>query len=149
MIADSIENAHLYYGLGEKFQKALEFLKDADFAELAEGKYDIDGEEVFALVQKYDTIDPDDGKWEKHEKYIDIQYIAIGSEDFGFVNEEYLEPLGAYDEKNDVQWLDGEGDFIQLHDGEFMILFPHDAHMPKLSIEESSEVLKVVVKVKA
>ena len=147
MIFDSIENANIYANLGESFEKALHFLRNNDFAEMEEGRVDIDGDEVFALVQKYKTIDPENGKWEAHRQYADIQFIAKGSEDFGFVNIEYLDAESDYDVDKDIQWFDGDGDFLQLHEDEFVIVFPHEAHMPKLSIETPEDVLKVVVKV--
>lgn len=147
MIVDSIHNSDLYYGLNEKFEKALKFLKETDFSGMDEGRIDIEGEEIYALIVRYNTINPEDGKWEAHQNYIDIQYIVNGSEDFGFVNADYLEPTSDYDVENDIQWFEGDGDFFQLHQEEFVILFPHDAHMPKLSIEESEEVTKVVVKI--
>lgn len=147
MVFDSIENMNLYGNLNEGFKKALEFLSDTDFSKMDEGRIDIDGDEVFALVQKYNTIDPEKGKWEAHKRYADIQYVFRGSEDFGFVNIEYLETTSDYDVENDIQWLEGDGDFLQLHEGEFVIVYPHEAHMPRLSIEESEEVIKVVVKV--
>ncbi len=147
MIFDEIQNSELYYGLGEKIGKALKFLRESDFSDMEPGRIDIDGDDIFALVQKYSTILPDDGKWEAHRKYIDIQYVAKGSEDFGFVNIEYLDPMSDYDSEKDIQWFEGDGDFLQLHENEFVIVYPHEAHMPKLTIEEQEEVLKVVVKV--
>ena len=125
MIFDSINNSGIYYGLGEKFERALSFLKDTNFSEVESGRMDIDGDNIFALVQEYKTKDPDDGKWESHRKYIDIHYIISGSEDFGFVNFEYLEVLEPYNEENDVAFYEGDGDFLQLHEGEFVILFPY------------------------
>ncbi|MFC2135040.1 YhcH/YjgK/YiaL family protein [Bacteroidota bacterium] len=147
MIFDTISNAEIYYGLGEKFERALNFLKDTDFSNMEACKIDIDGDNMFAMVQEYKTKDPDDGKWEAHRNYIDIQYILSGSEDFGFVNFEYLDILEPYNEETDKALYEGDGDFLQLHEGEFVILFPYEAHMPCLAIEESETVRKVVIKV--
>lgn len=148
MIFDSIENAKLYYGLGERFQKAFEYLSSVDFTELKPGRYEIDGDNIYALVQKYMTKDPDDGNWEAHQNYIDLQYVFSGSETFGVVNSDYLDEVSDYDDEKDVVLLEGEGDFLQLNDGEFVVVFPHEAHMPGMAVEENEEVLKVVVKIK-
>lgn len=149
MIYDVIENAHIYYNLGEKFEKALKFLAETDFDSVESGRIDIDGDNIFALVQEYNTKDPDKGKWEAHRKYIDIQYVHTGGEDFGFVNVDYLESDGKYNAEKDIEYFSGDGDFLQIHDGEFIILFPQDAHMPGLTIEESEKIKKVVIKVLA
>lgn len=147
MVFDSIENAHLYYGLGERIEKALKFLEEMDFTEALPSRVDINGDNVYALIQDYNTKDPETGKWESHKKFIDIQFVISGSEDFGVVNYEYLDITEPYNEERDVAFYEGDGDFVQLHDGEFVILFPHDAHMPGLAIEESEKVRKVVIKV--
>ena len=52
MVYDSIENAEIYFGLGERIKKALEFLRDTDFENIEPGKIEIDGENIFAIVAK-------------------------------------------------------------------------------------------------
>jgi YhcH/YjgK/YiaL family protein len=148
MIFDSIENAELYYGLGEKFKTAFELLKTTDFNSLKEERIELDGENIFAMVQKYETKNSDDAKWEAHQKYIDIQYMISGAENMGFVLSDYLEIKEKYNEENDVEILEGLGDYVQVNEGEFVIFFPDDAHMPGIKIKENEMIRKVVIKVK-
>ena len=148
MVFDSIENAEMYYGLGEKFKKAFEFLKTTDFNTLTEDRIELDGKNIFAMVQKYKTRNSDDAKWEAHQKYIDIQYVVSGAENMGFVLADYLEIKEKYNEENDIEFLEGLGDYVQVNEGEFAIFFPDDAHMPGIKIKENEMVHKVVVKVK-
>ncbi len=148
MIFDSLENAEIYYGLGEKFQKAFEFLKTTDLENLPLEKIRIDGDDIFAIPQKYSTKEESEGKWEAHRKYIDIQYLVSGSENIGFVLVDYLEELEPYDDEKDVEFFSGEGDYVQVHDGEFAVFFPDDAHKPGLKIESTEEVFKIVFKIK-
>ena len=148
MVFDSLENAKLYYGLSERIEKALKFLSENDFTKMEEGKVEIDGDNIYAMVVKYKTKEPSEGRWENHRKYIDVQYLASGSEVIGFVNEDYLDIDTEYNEENDIQFFKGDGDYVQLNEQEFVILYPQDAHMPQLAVEESEEVLKVVIKVK-
>lgn len=147
MIFDSIENAEIYYGLGEKFQKAFEFLKTADFDKLGTDKIEIDGENIFALPEKYITKNPEEGVWEAHRKYIDIQYMVDGTENIGYVLIDYLDELEDYNEVKDMELLKGEGDYMLINAGEFAVFFPDDAHMPGLKVEENEEVYKVIVKI--
>lgn len=148
MIFDAIENVEIYSGLGEKFKTAFEFIKSTDLKSLEDGKIEIDGENIFAIMQKYETKDSDNAKWEAHRKYIDIQYMISGAENMGFVLADYLEVLEKYNEEEDVELLKGLGDFVQVNEGEFVVFFPDDAHMPGLKIKESEKIHKVVVKIK-
>jgi len=148
MIFDSIENSEIYYGLGEKFQKAFEYIKNTDFSKISDAKIEIDGDNIFALVQKYNTKNPKNAKWEAHRKYVDIQFMISGAENIGFVLSDYLDITEEYNEEKDVEFYDGLGDFVQLNEGEFAVFFPNDAHKPGLHIKESELVHKVVVKVR-
>ena len=148
MIFDSIENAEKYYGLGEKIKTAFEFLKSTDFKSLKEEKIEIDGDNIFAMMQKYKTRNSEDAKWEAHRKYIDIQYMVSGAENMGFVLADYLDILEEYNDEEDVEFLKGLGDYVQVNEGEFVVFFPDDAHMPGLKIKENEMVHKVVIKIK-
>ena len=53
MIIDALTNREFYQGLNERLYKGLAFLKETDVASLPVGRYEIDGDEVFALVQEY------------------------------------------------------------------------------------------------
>jgi YhcH/YjgK/YiaL family protein len=55
MITDHISNAALYFPISERMKMALEYLADTDFYQLAPGRYDLDGDNVYAMVQEYAT----------------------------------------------------------------------------------------------
>ncbi len=55
MITDNIKNYSLYKNLGEGINKALIFLNENDFSKMPDGRYNIDGDNVFALVNRYKT----------------------------------------------------------------------------------------------
>jgi biofilm protein TabA len=149
MIIDTIENKNLYTILSPRIRKALDFLKNTDFSAKEPGRYDIDGENIFALVQEYQTIPRSQGKWECHQKYIDIQYIAKGNEQIGFGISDRMEVQVEYNQKNDVTFLKGQGDYATLTDGSFGIFYPSDAHQPKIAPGDlSGQVKKVVIKIK-
>jgi len=148
MIFDSIENAEMYYGLNGRIKTAFEFIKKTNFETLNEERVEIDGDNIFAMIQKYKTRNSEDAKWEAHRKYIDIQFMVSGAENMGFVLQDYLEIIEEYNPEKDVEFLDGLGDYVQVNENEFVIFFPDDAHMPGLKIKENEMVHKVVVKVK-
>jgi YhcH/YjgK/YiaL family protein len=148
MITDNIKNYSLYKNLGEGVNKALLFLNENDFSKMQDGRYNIDGNDVFALVNRYKTKRVEEAVWESHRKYIDVQFVADGIEKIGYSIFEKMTANKTYDEKKDIQFLDGVGDFITLEKNNFAVLYPSDVHMPGISVNESKEVLKIVVKVK-
>ncbi len=148
MVFDRLKNANQYFPLGEGITKALQYLSQTDFTNLEPGKYEIDGENIFALVQTYNTKPFSAGKWEAHKKYIDIQYILSGKEKMGFTETTKVIVMEEYNEENDYAIYKGEGNFLIADEGHFAIFFPSDVHMPSMAINIPKEVKKVVVKVR-
>jgi len=149
MIIDKLENASLYYGISQKIAAALKYLKNADLTEFQNGKYEIEGDNIFVIVQEYNTKPLSEGKFEAHRKYIDIQYMIKGKEKMGYVSVDKLKPITQYDEEKDIIFFEGDGDFIAVDEGFFVIFHPQDAHMPGIEIEASQYVKKAVIKIKA
>ncbi len=147
MIIDKLENSHLYYGLGERFQKGFEYLKNTDISSLAPGKYELDGANLKVAVQEYETRDEADCKVEAHKKYADIQYIFSGEELMGMDQYVGQESLAGYNEEKDVWFFSGYDYTIKVSTGMFTVFFPQDIHMPCLKSSEKSNVKKVVIKV--
>jgi len=102
MIVDKTDNLKLYSNLGSKFQKAFSFITDPELMLLDNGKYEIDGDNAFALVSEYKTKDELDGKLEAHRKYIDIQFLAKGTELIGYAPFYRQKVITEYNEEKDV-----------------------------------------------
>lgn len=147
MVSDNIKNASQYYGLGTRIETALKWLQDKDLSQLQPGKVEVDGEEIFAIVNHYDTRKIEDSSWEAHRRYIDIQFIVSGSEMMGYVPLDTLTATTNFDESKDVCLYEGAGTFIDATPGTFFILFPQDAHMPNILSGSSEPVKKVIMKV--
>jgi YhcH/YjgK/YiaL family protein len=149
MIIDKLSNSHLYSGLGERINKALTYLKETDFSKMELGKYEIDGDNIFALVNEYKTKDQNDGKLEAHKEYIDVQFVAKGKELMGYAPLENQKVIDEYNEQNDITFFNGNRSFTLVEEGMFAIFFPNDVHLPGIKADEPAYVKKVVVKVKA
>ena len=148
MIIDKLTNSQLYSGLGERIDKAFAYLKETDFSNKELGKYDINGENIFALVNEYNTKDESEGKLEAHKKYIDVQFVAKGSELMGYAPLVNQKIIDEYNEQNDITFFSGEKSFTQVNEGMFAIFFPTDIHLPGIKVNEKEYVKKVVIKVK-
>jgi YhcH/YjgK/YiaL family protein len=148
---DRASFAVAYFKNAEKWNKAFSFLKENDLIKLAPGRHDIDGENVYAMVNEYTTLDPEKAQFEAHRKYIDIQYMVAGKELIG------LAPLNSksevthqFDAANDYELFSvKESKTLKASPGRFFIFFPDDAHSPGIKDGENMPVRKVVVKVKA
>lgn len=147
MVIDQLKNAHYYYNLGEGIAAALRYLQNTDTTKVEPGRYVLDGDQLYAMVQQYDTKPKAQGFWEAHRKYIDVQYVAQGIEHMGFTHLSQLSPQ-PYDEEKDFLKLEGEGEFVLMRAGTFVILGPEDAHMPGMAVSAPQPVRKVVVKVR-
>ena len=146
MVLDKIENYKLYENLSERIAKGFEFINNTDLAQIESGKYQIDNDTIFAIVQEYDTKEVKDCKLEGHTKYIDIQYVIKGVELMG-VTTKNNQKMILTDEEKDYSFYEGETSLIRVEEGMFTIFFPDDLHRPCVKADQVSKVKKVVVKV--
>ncbi len=151
MILDQAKNLDFYktLGVGDRYAKAIQWLKDNDLAALENGKYEIDGKDVYANVMSYTTLPWEEAKYEAHENYSDIQYVVSGAETMTYAPSDTLTPTGPYDAQKDVIKFDNSNPGLKVpcQAGDFMIFFPWDGHKPKAASGEPCEVKKVVVKI--
>jgi YhcH/YjgK/YiaL family protein len=150
MIVDKIENADTYVKLSKAIAKALEVLRDRELIEKDNGRYDVDGDNLYYLVQRYTTKPVEQCKLEAHKRYIDIQFVADGEEIMGYCPVDNLEVQTPYEPEKDIVFYKRPDNIteVKLSSGTFAVLFPQDAHMPKCRLDGPSNVHKVVVKVK-
>ena len=150
MILDHISQWRQYTGLSPRFQAAFGYLEKFD-GKTAPGRYELDGSNVYALVQKYATKSTENRLYEAHEKYLDVQYVHAGRETIYWAPLTALgKPSKAYDDKNDAALypLIPGGFPVHLGAGDFTVLFPGDGHVPCCIWDSASDIVKVVVKVR-
>lgn len=149
MIYDTKENLQQYKGISRNLDRAIDYLMQTDLTNMEAGKYTVDGERVFAMVQEPDSRPRTQARWEAHKHYIDIQYVIQGTERIGFQKIDALTVSEIYSEEMDIVFYgeNGKGLFPELVPDSFAIFFPTDAHMPLVCAAEPAHVKKVVVKV--
>ncbi len=149
MVLDALARAGLYRGLGGNFPKAFEFLAATDLGNLADGRHEIDGTNLFALVQSYTTQETGQKKLEAHRKYADIQVVVRGREIIEWSPLEGLQEEAPYDSDRDLVFYRGNGLVpAVLGTSFFAVFFPDDVHKPGCLYQAPGDVKKVVVKVK-
>ncbi|MCG9719967.1 YhcH/YjgK/YiaL family protein [Shewanella sp. Isolate7] len=152
MILDTLDNLVHYTHLGPRIAKALLHLKETDFTQLPVGNYELEGKDIFVIVNDYETKPREVEPFEVHRKYIDVQYVVSGEEEFGYLPLADQTPTKPYYDKHDYAEYDYESNkaraaFIPFKAGMFALFFPQDMHMPGVSATPQA-VRKVVIKVK-
>ncbi|MES2048087.1 MAG: YhcH/YjgK/YiaL family protein [Pseudomonadota bacterium] len=131
---------------------ALDYLRFTDFSQLEAGRYPIDGENVFALVQDPMTQSWEAGLPEFHARYIDIQCLLEGEEGIGYA------PANASLSKVTDQLAEHDIAFVAQQDNEsrlllrpgmFAIFLPGELHRPCRAPDAPMRIKKVVIKISA
>ena len=148
MIFDTLASADRYAALHPLFPHAFEFLRDADLNALAPGRYPVEGENLFAIVESAEGRRREQAKLECHRKYIDIQLVLEGMDEMGWKTvSDCHEPVAAYSADRDIQFFrDAPASWIATPPGAFCIFFPEDAHAPLVS---QGNIRKVILKIAA
>lgn len=147
---DSKAFATAYFRNKEKWDKAFGFLKGNDLKKLELKRYDIDGDNLYAIVSEYVTKNEEDARYESHQKYIDIQYVVSGKEIIGLAPAaQKLSVLVQYDPAKDIEFMTvTNGVSLKATPEKFFIFFPSDLHQPGCKDGINDTVRKVVVKVR-
>ena len=150
MIVTDLKDIDHQISMTLALKKAIEFLRLRGIHDLPDGKVEIEGNEVFAVVQRYETIKADAPKFEYHRKYIDVQFIVKGEEVIGWAPADRVTISEPYDADRDICFgTAGKGEWtpVFLRAGQLAVLWPEDGHAPKLAAGAPTAVMKVVVKV--
>jgi len=144
MILDTLKNIDRYQELHPYFARAFDWLRDADFAALPDGNYQIEGDELFVILARSDGRDA--SPLEAHRRYIDIQFVVEGEDEIGWRSiGDCKQQRGAFDSGRDIVFFNDEPRFYaKLGIATFAILFPSDAHAP---LSGTGATRKAVVKV--
>ena len=150
MIIDHFDNALMYGGLGKRISIGLALLNEDSVHNAVPGKYEVQGKDIFYIVDEYETKPAEEGRLEIHRKYLDIQYIVSGEECIGVAPLEGLTEETPYDGEKDLAFYKYEPTMSNLHlqQGMFAIFWPNEPHMPCRSIDKAETVKKIVVKIR-
>ncbi|MBI5094522.1 MAG: YhcH/YjgK/YiaL family protein [Candidatus Hydrogenedentes bacterium] len=147
MILDTLLNWTKYPWTGTRFPAAFEYLQHFD-VKSPDGTYHIDGDNVFCMVQSYETTPLEGHEFEAHQDYADIQYLVSGQESIFWAPTPQLTVTKPY--KPDIAFysLIPAPTELVLAPGQFCVLFPQDAHVPCVMHTAPSTVRKAVIKVR-
>jgi len=150
MIFDNIKNCKTYYGLNPKFEIAFDFIKKALKENLDIGKYEIDGKDIYASIEGYNSKLKENSVFEGHENYIDIHFIMEGYEMIGSMEIANAIIKNEYDPEKDIAFYEKSdiASYCVARQGDFCIFHPHDIHSPGVAFNNIPlKVKKIVVKI--
>lgn len=149
MLFDSIDNFFRYTSKNQNVIMAYDFIVNYLKKPLPLGRYEIDGDNIFANVIEYDTVPAAEKDFEMHRCYIDFQFLVSGQELLYLERPEALEASSAYDEANDCEMLKGNSGIcgFLLQPNQFAVFYPHEAHKPGCCLDAPAKVKKIVIKI--
>lgn len=145
-----VKRAHLdrYLGLCPALDTAIRHLAQADLAELAPGRNEVDGDGVYINRLDYTTIPEERAAWEGHARYGDIHIMIEGQERIGVSDAAELTQTVRRDEEDFLGFEGPVRVWYPMQEGDVLIVFPEDAHMVKVQLGDAMPVSRAVVKFK-
>lgn len=149
MILTTLADSAPYEVLGPRVAAGLRWLRSMDPA-LPDGRHPIEGDDVFALVQTYETVPGTEKRLETHVRHVDLQYVADGHERILHAPAAALTVETPYDDANDIAFYADPpfASSLLMRPGDLAVFHPDDAHKPGCMAGGRHTVKKVVVKVR-
>jgi YhcH/YjgK/YiaL family protein len=147
MVIDTLNNLEKYVSLNPLFSQVVEYLKNYDIREVASGKIELQGKDLFVNITTAKGKSIDEAILETHKEMIDIQIPLSCAETYGYTPLYHL-PEADYNAENDITKYEGLAEsYVTCEPGMFAIFFPQDGHAPCISTE--TEIKKAIFKVHA
>lgn len=148
MIYAKNADALAYWGIHTNLDLALEHITPEFLASLRDNqRVELKGDLVYCTRFTYETIPQEESFFEAHRRYLDIHIMVEGEERVDMNRPEDLNLTDAQ-EGNDFYAYQGESwHSTVLKPGEFLVVFPGDAHRIKVQVDGPKTVSKAVFKV--
>lgn len=149
MIYDYWENLNKYAALMPQAVEAIKEFMSSVTTETACGSYSLIGNEVKASIFDSKTNPLENGVFEIHRQYLDLQSMLIGEEfNYCHLTSDGLKPNMPFDKEKDYQLfqpdIDGASKLL-LKKNCFVIYFPEEAHLTCAAINGASQAIKKIV----
>ena len=148
MIYAKRADALCYRGIHRNLDLALEHITPEFLSSLEDNvRVPLDGDRVYCTRFTYETIPLEEGFFEAHRRYLDIHIMLSGSERVDVSRPDELTLTDAQEQNDFYAYQGGAWHSTVLCPGEFMVVFPGDAHRIKLQTGRPETVSKAVFKV--
>ena len=141
-------DARQYLGIHPNLDIALEHITPEFLSGVTEQRVDLVPNEVWCTRFTYETIADEESFFEAHERFADIHLMLEGCERVEIAPPRTLERFDSQPQ-NDFYAYRGQGQQkLLLSPGQFLVVFPEDAHKIKMLVDTPETVTKAVFKVK-
>ena len=104
MIFDDLKNVTRYKGLHPNLDKAIDYLYEHRKDSFDLGRYEVDGDKVFLLVQENTLNQEANDQFEYHKKYADFHLLVAGHE-YSAYGSQVVDEEVAFDEEADIGFV--------------------------------------------
>lgn len=148
MVFGNLKDRKAFGYLPAALRTCLDYAAEKDMLSFANGRHDIDGDNIYVNLMEYETTQPENRIWEAHKEYLDVHMVLSGREqlDLNFIRNM---ALGEYVPAEDFLPMDGEKKTsVIMQPGDFLVCWPEDAHRTAIAVNGPETVKKAVFKVK-
>lgn len=147
MIVSDLKSSDRIEPLHPLFKTLFDYVKSHDLLHAELGRIEIEGENLYVNNVSAEGVDAEKQPLEAHRAYIDVHILLEGEERIGWKPlEEVAQELKPYDAAGDCAlYADRPGTYVDLHPGEFVVVYPEDPHAPLIG---KGKIRKLIAKVK-
>ncbi|MBE7170280.1 MAG: YhcH/YjgK/YiaL family protein [Williamsia sp.] len=146
---DQVQFAEEYHARKEWWDKAFDYLQNANLDTLSPGDHPIAGQDVFARVTEGPLKNIDSSRWEAHKNYHDVHMVIRGREKIGIGPLAGATLVDPYNSVRDISFYTGTGKYYTAEPGTYFIAFPNEIHRPGLEVDGKGTEKKIVIKIKS
>ena len=145
MIHSKLSDAKDYLGIHPRLDRALSLLTPEFLASVGSVQQSLEEDRLYVTRFDYETVAEEESFFEAHRRYLDIHVMVRGRERVDISHPAGLE---EFTHQGDFWGYYGQAEqSLILKPGDFLVVFPGDAHRLKINLGEAAPVSKVVFKV--
>ena len=146
MIYSTLTESKLIESLHPKFKQLFDYVKEHDLLHQETGRITLDGDNLFINNVNPQMVTAEEQVLEVHQRYLDVHIPLDKAETIG------IKPLvnctnlkSEFNSENDYElYSDKPTNYLTLQPGEFLIVYPQDAHAPIIG---EGKIRKLIAKV--
>ena len=118
----------------KRFAAMFDYIEANDLSSLGDGRYDIDGDNLFLIVVTAPMRTAEEAPLEAHDRYYDVQIPLAQSETFAIADRNVCHsPRGEADAANDIVFFDDKPQrTVTVAPMQLLVLPPQVAHAPMI-----------------
>lgn len=147
MIFDTLDNLVNYADIEPKLNDVIQYLENLDSGNLVEGKNEIQGDDLFLVLQNNILNAEPTETYEYHKKYIDLHIPVEGEEAmvYGYGNNKEIK---EYDSEDDYGLINCDlKQIFEVTENTFCLFLPDEAHEPNIKTSRCEKIKKYVIKI--